>query len=525
MATVTQQDRNKLIQLEVHRNNLLEKLHQVHNARYAIVNKKFNMIERGNCRTPVLATVAVGGVDKTIHFLEGRNAVLMSKVVEEFQNLPNSVGGGVIRHFMEQLCIAAKTPIKQAEVPDDISVETCTQMLVTAVLLLSNKGIRDSEGCLMITKSMDTEVHILFTHLLAWAQFKILESHPEFKKHIPADWLKGNSTSGVPIHISSMWRKFNESIVRKNSMDVNKLRCCMRHFLYSAMPVKTSKKIKTVDLRSCALLHLQSRSREFFNIHDAFMDSVQGSLASAKIATAENTKVHGGEVASDEVASDEVASDEVALHADLETSQSGVASTEGQSGVASTEGQDGSKKKPQREKGCSWPADVTPKSARAACVALTMVFSKLKVHVLKASKLESIQDPQIFLECVDRGHSGQNIREIVQDPQMGNLFGNLSEYQWNAETTSKQQDSHQEVLLDVKEFQGWFEWRLTHIYDGLATRLTNCSDPDCRAHDFAPFEKTQDDLQKTCAVKHMHDFASQPLKHWENVLKLLQRMS
>ena len=404
MATVTQQDQNKLIQLEVHRNNLLEKLHQVHNARYAIVNKKFNMIERGNCRTPVLATVAVGGVDKTIHFLEGRNAVLMSKVVEEFQNLPNSVGGGVIRHFMEQLCIAAKTPIKQAEVPDDISVETCTQMLVTAVLLLSNKGIRDSEGCLMITKSMDTEVHILFTHLLAWAQFKILESHPEFKKHIPADWLKGNSTSGVPIHISSMWRKFNESIVRKNSMDVNKLRCCMRHFLYSAMPVKTSKKIKTVDLRSCALLHLQSRSREFFNIHDAFMDSVQGSLASAKIATAENTKVHGGEVASDEVASDEVA-----LHTDLETSQSG---------VASTEGQDGSKKKPQREKGCSWPADVTPKSARAACVALTMVFSKLKVHVLKASKLESIQDPQIFLECVDRGHSGQNIREIVQDPQV-----------------------------------------------------------------------------------------------------------
>jgi len=175
------------------------------------------------------------------------------------------------------------------------------------------------------------------------------------------------------------------------------------------------------------------------------MDSVQGSLASAKIATAENTKVHGGEVASDEVASDEVASDEVALHTDLETSQSGVASTEGQSGVtstegqrsvastegqsgvastegqsgvASTEGQDGSKKKPQREKGCSWPADVTPKSARAACVALTMVFSKLKVHVLKASKLESIQDPQIFLECVDRGHSGQNIREIVQDPQV-----------------------------------------------------------------------------------------------------------
>jgi len=109
--------------------------------------------------------------------------------------------------------------------------------------------------------------------------------------------------------------------------------------------------------------------------------------------------------------------------------------------------------------------------------------------------------------------------------QMGNLFGNLSEYQWNAETTSKQQDSHQEVLLDVKEFQGWFEWRLTHIYDGLATRLTNCSDPDCRAHDFAPFEKTQDDLQKTCAVKHMHDFASQPLKHWENVLNLLRRMS
>ena len=134
---------------------------------------------------------------------------------------------------------------------------------------------------------------------------------------------------------------------------------------------------KTVDLRQCALTHLQSRGQYFFNVKDTFMESVQSRYQRDALAkndlgpdkkenssdTAENTKV-------------------------------------------------------QREKGCSWPADITPKATRAACVALSCVLARLTTTVLKTSERDNMSDLETYLESFSASTNVDWLESIVQDEKV-----------------------------------------------------------------------------------------------------------
>ena len=57
-------------------------LHKVQCQIHSIVNESHNMVRTWHRKTPVLASVAVGGADKTLHFLGGRNAAGMNRLVQ-----------------------------------------------------------------------------------------------------------------------------------------------------------------------------------------------------------------------------------------------------------------------------------------------------------------------------------------------------------------------------------------------------------------------------------------------------------
>jgi len=349
-------------------------LHRVQCSIHSIVNESHNMVHTWNRKKPVLASVAVGGADKTMHFLGGRNATSMNRIVQFVASQQNTKGEH-IQKKLNRLSEAAKASIQEAEVPRNIPENDRIKSLVTEVLHLSHTGYRDSTHCVMKTGHAHTEVGFFFTHLLAWIQIKILESHSELKEHMPYDLIRGQKQSKNSI--SSIWRQFNDKLENAPVQQVHTVRDCMRDFLCRAMPVKVKPISKTVDLRQCALTHLQSRGQYFFNVKDTFMESVQSRYQRDALAkndlgpdkkenssdTAENTKV-------------------------------------------------------QREKGCSWPADITPKATRAACVALSCVLARLTTTVLKTSERDNMSDLETYLESFSASTNVDWLESIVQDEKV-----------------------------------------------------------------------------------------------------------
>jgi len=349
-------------------------LHRVQCSIHSIVNESHNMVHTWNRKKPVLASVAVGGADKTMHFLGGRNATSMNRIVQFVASQQNTKGEH-IQKKLNRLSEAAKASIQEAEVPRNIPENDSIKSLVTEVLHLSHTGYRDSTHCVMKTGHAHTEVGFFFTHLLAWIQIKILESHSELKEHMPYDLIRGQKQSKNSI--SSIWRQFNDKLENAPVQQVHTVRDCMRDFLCRAMPVKVKPISKTVDLRQCALTHLQSRGQYFFNVKDTFMESVQSRYQRDALAkndlgpdkkenssdTAENTKV-------------------------------------------------------QREKGCSWPADITPKATRAACVALSCVLARLTTTVLKTSERDNMSDLETYLESFSASTNVDWLESIVQDEKV-----------------------------------------------------------------------------------------------------------
>jgi len=194
----------QLVQLELHKGQC---------AINAIVSGSHNMVPTWNRKIPVLASIAVGGSDKTLHFLGGRNAASMNRIIQFLAQQQNTEGG-IIRSLLQRLSEAAHASIQEAEVPRNIPENDRIKSLVTEVLRLSHTGYRDSTHCVMKTGHAHTEVNLFFTHLLAWIQIKILESHSELKEHMPYELITGVNPKRSSI--SSIWRQFNDKRLRSS---------------------------------------------------------------------------------------------------------------------------------------------------------------------------------------------------------------------------------------------------------------------------------------------------------------------
>ena len=186
-------------------------LHEVQCQTHSIVNESHNMVRTWHHKTPVLASVAVGGADKTLQVLGGRNAASMNRIIQ-FLAQQQSTEGEHIRSLLHRLSEAANASIQEAEVPRNIPENDRIKSLVTQVLYLSHTGYRDSTHCVMKTGHAHTEVALFFTHLLAWIQIKILESHTELKEHIPYNLMTSKKLNHSGNSISSIWRQFNDKL-------------------------------------------------------------------------------------------------------------------------------------------------------------------------------------------------------------------------------------------------------------------------------------------------------------------------
>jgi len=359
-------------------------LHKVQCQIHSIVNESHNMVRIWHSKTPVLASVAVGGADKTLHFLGGRNAAGMNRIVQYLAQ-QQTTEGGHIRGFLNRLSEAANASIQEAEVPRNLPENDRIKSLVTEVLHLSHTGYRDSTHCVMKIGNAHTEVNVFFTHLLAWIQIKILESHSELKVHMPYELISGQRSNKCPI--SSIWRQFNDKLEKAPEQQVHTVRDCMRDFLCRAMPVKLQQGSKTVDLQQCALTHLQSRGGSFMRLKDTFMESVQSKYR--KEASAKSNMRQDKE---EETSNDTAKNSKV-----------------------------------QRDPGCSWPADITPKATRAACVALSFVLARLTTTVLKTSEHDNMSDLETYFKSF-KVASNDWLESIVQDEKVS-LVHNLETVQ------------------------------------------------------------------------------------------------
>jgi len=174
------------------------------------------------------------------------------------------------------------------------------QQLVKPMLKLSSEGVRSSTGCLLIqsqgsksdgsldalgerneshatkNKNKNNEVQILFAHLLAWAQLRMLQSRPELAQFVEPSWLSDNS--GIPVPIRTIWRNFNLKFSKQSSAVWVSLRFHMRSLLFTCMPQRVFKdegfnKQKAADLQIFALKHLHTKQGTSVEIPDVFMQS------------------------------------------------------------------------------------------------------------------------------------------------------------------------------------------------------------------------------------------------------------
>ena len=153
------------------------------------------------------------------------------------------------------------------------------QQLVKSMLKLSSEGVRSSTGCLLIqpqgsksdgslddlgerndshatkNKNKHIEVQILFAHLLAWAQLRMLQSRPEFAQFVESSWLSNNS--GKPVPTRTIWRTFNIRFSKQSPDLWASLRFHMRCLLCTCMPQSVFKDegSKNESLRTCKYLH------------------------------------------------------------------------------------------------------------------------------------------------------------------------------------------------------------------------------------------------------------------------------
>jgi len=119
-------------------------------------------------------------------------------------------------------------------------------------------------------------VQILFAHLLAWAQLRMLQSRPELAQFVEPSWLSDNSGNLVPI--PTIWRNLNLKFSKQSSEVWASLRFHMRSLLFTCMPQRVykddgSKKQKAADLQIFALKHLHTKQGTIVEIPDVFLQS------------------------------------------------------------------------------------------------------------------------------------------------------------------------------------------------------------------------------------------------------------
>jgi len=167
-------------------------------------------------------------------------------------------GGHAIRAFIDKMCQVAKGPVQKYALDENVTVQHSVQQLVKSMLKLSSEGVRSATGCLLIqpqgnksngslddlgerneshatkNKNKNIEVQILFAHLLAWAQLRMLQSRPELAQFVQPSWLSNNS--GIPMPIRTIWRTFNIQFSKQSPEVWASLRFHMRSLLFTCMP-------------------------------------------------------------------------------------------------------------------------------------------------------------------------------------------------------------------------------------------------------------------------------------------------
>jgi len=313
-----------------------------------------------------------------------------------------------------------------------VTLQSCMQGLITSVLQLSSDGVRSVSGCVLkhshqVTETVASEdskkpikvneVQILFTHLLAWVQLKLMESIPDCKACMDDAWLSQNGQPPVPLRM--IWRNFNTNLIEKAQEDpdlLTKVRFNMRSVLYCLMPERIEKgdsksqqkaadsksqqkaadskpQQKAADLKSFGLMHLQSKHAWYSKQPDPFLKSLlvlEPYQKKAEKAGASEKKTNAA-----------------------------------QAGASTSEAQESKIK--SRASAKSWPGDLSKVQSKTACLSTVAAFVRGTLQYPSSAKTsESIQsDAALFLNTFKpKVQGGQLLTEIV-DIKVSCVHNNL----------------------------------------------------------------------------------------------------
>ena len=395
-----QRDCDALSNLEVEAEDLFDRLQQLNYERERLYNQRYHFCIQDNWLEdmPLMFSVKIGGPANTMEFVGGRNSLALNKTLESFRQLSQASGGDAIRALVEKMCEQAKGPAQKFELDKNVTTQYSAQQLVKSILKFSCEGVRSSTGCLLIqskesksegsldsgepneskavkNKNKISEVQILFAHLLAWAQLRMLQSRPEMAQFLEPSWLSDNS--GNPVPIPTIWKKFNLKFRNQSPEVWASLRFHMRSLLFTCMPQKNfqddcNNQTKAADLQIFALKHLQTKQGASGDIPDDFLRS--------------------------------------SLCFDKYRQKPGVNST--------------SETTTQRAAGKAFPGDLSKKQRKIAVVSMGFVFAKKKIFHPTTSKTpgEAQANAQSFLDlfqCALQG--GTLITDIFPDHQVSSI--------------------------------------------------------------------------------------------------------
>jgi len=216
MYNLFARDNEQLQELDEEERVLSARIREVNNLRSRIMNQNYLHVPTWDDTYPAMCTIEVGGPSHTMSFTGGRNAGILNATVDRFSGLPDRLGGATVRALMLELALTAMDACKEPALEGDVTLQSCMQGLITSVLQLSSDGVRSVSGCVLkhshqVTETVASEdskkpikvneVQILFTHLLAWVQLKLMESIPDCKACMDDAWLSQNGQPPVPLRI------------------------------------------------------------------------------------------------------------------------------------------------------------------------------------------------------------------------------------------------------------------------------------------------------------------------------------
>lgn len=394
-----------LVANEREHRDLSDRLQQLNYERIRIFNSAFNFCIKDDWLDdmPLMFSVKLGGLSNKMEFVGGRNSDALNQTCESYRQLGAASGGNAIRAFIDKICQVAKGPVQKYALDENVTVQDSVQHLVKSMLKLSSEGVRSGTGCLLIqpqgnkshislhdlgerneghatkNKNKNIEVQILFTHLLAWAQLRMLQSRPELAQFVKPSWLSNNSGNPIPIRI--IWRAFNFEFGMQSPDLWASLRFHMRSLLFTCMPQSVfeddgSKIRKPADLQIFALKHLHTKQDSSVDIQDPFLQS--------------------------------------SMIFDQYRQRKGVTST--------SETSDSTIKK--RAEGKAFPGDLSKDQRKVAAVSMCFVYAKKKVFypTLTKTPTDARVNAQSFLNVFKPAlQEGRLITEILPDHEVSSI--------------------------------------------------------------------------------------------------------